>query len=42
MSGTEDASIITGLDLANSDFLAKPFKPSQLIDKVHDLLARRN
>jgi len=42
MSGTEDASIITGLDLANSDFLAKPFKPSQLIDKVHDLLTRRN
>ena len=41
VSGTADTSIIDGLVGGSSDFLAKPFKPSQLIDHVHELLARR-
>ncbi len=40
VSGTADTSIIEGLVEGSSDFLAKPFKPSQLIDRVHELLAR--
>ncbi len=40
-SGTADASIISGLQPGTAAFLAKPFRPSALIDKVHDLLSRR-
>ena len=41
MSGTADASILNGLVAGTTAFLAKPFKPSELIDRVHELLARR-
>ena len=41
ISGTANASITAGLAEGTSDFLAKPFKPSELIDRVHELLARR-
>ncbi len=41
-SGTADASVLEGLAAGASAFLPKPFRPSALIDGVHDLLARRN
>lgn len=41
VSGTADRSIIAELDPGASDFLAKPFKPSDLVNRVHDLLAHR-
>lgn len=41
VSGTASRSIIAGLADGSAEFLAKPFKPSELVDKVHDLLARR-
>ena len=41
MSGTADASVLDGLLPGTSTFLAKPFRPSQLIDEVHSLIARR-
>lgn len=40
VSGTADATIADGLHEGSSDFLPKPFKPSQLIDSVHNLLSR--
>ena len=41
VSGTAKRSILADLNTGASDFLAKPFKPSDLVDRVHDLLARR-
>ncbi len=41
VSGTEDESVLSDLLPGSAEFLRKPFRPSQLIDKVHDLLARR-
>jgi two-component system cell cycle sensor histidine kinase/response regulator CckA len=41
VSGTAKRSILEDLNMGASDFLAKPFKPSDLVDRVHDLLARR-
>ncbi len=41
VSGTQDASIVADLTPGQSGFLAKPFKPSELIDSVHELLTRR-
>jgi len=41
VSGTADRSILEELDSKASDFLSKPFKPSDLVDRVHDLLAHR-
>ena len=40
ISGTADASVLEVLNPDTSVFLAKPFKPSELIDHVHDLLER--
>jgi PAS domain S-box-containing protein len=40
-SGTADASVLEGLLPGTSAFLAKPFRPSALIDQVYDLLSRR-
>jgi PAS domain S-box-containing protein len=42
VSGTANRSIIEDLNPGASDFLAKPFKPSDLVDRVHDLLALRS
>jgi two-component system cell cycle sensor histidine kinase/response regulator CckA len=42
VSGTEDRSVIDGLLAGSGSFLAKPFKPSQLIDEVHELLTRED
>ena len=42
VSGTQNASIVANLTPGRSAFLAKPFKPSQLIDSVHELLSRRD
>jgi PAS domain S-box-containing protein len=42
VSGTATRTILKDLDSASSDFLAKPFKPSDLVDRVHGLLARRS
>ncbi len=39
VSGTADASIAAGIPGAT--FLAKPFRPSDLVERVSDLLARR-
>ena len=39
-SGTADGSVIDGLGPGRVSFLAKPFRPSGLIDAVHELLAR--
>jgi len=41
VSGTARESILEGLAPGTGTFLAKPFKPSELIDRVHELLARR-
>ena len=41
ISGTADPSVLDGLAPRTCDFLAKPFRPSQLIDRVIGLLARR-
>jgi CheY-like chemotaxis protein len=41
MSGTASPNIIAGLTPGTATFLAKPFKPSELIDGVIDLLSRR-
>lgn len=40
MSGTADASVLEGLAPGSAAFLAKPFKPSALVDAVDELLAR--
>lgn len=40
-SGTATASAVEELTAGTAAFLAKPFRPSALIDQVHDLLARR-
>jgi CheY-like chemotaxis protein len=39
-SGTAESSIVGGLGPGRAAFLAKPFKPSSLIDAVHELLTR--
>ena len=39
-SGTADASVTDHLGEGTSAFLAKPFRPSELIDLVHELLSR--
>lgn len=41
VSGTADESVVSHLDSGTSSFLAKPFKPSELITKVHELLSSR-
>jgi two-component system cell cycle sensor histidine kinase/response regulator CckA len=42
VSGTANRKILADLKPESSDFLAKPFKPSDLVDRVHDLLAHRS
>ncbi|MGB8196812.1 MAG: response regulator [Acidimicrobiales bacterium] len=42
VSGTASRQILDDLKPGSSDFLAKPFKPSDLVDRVHDLLAHRS
>ena len=42
VSGTADQRVIADLVPGTAAFLKKPFKPSQLIDQVHDLLSRRS
>ena len=39
LSGSADATVLDELAPATSAFLAKPFKPSELIDRIHALLA---
>lgn len=39
-SGTAEANVVNGLGPGRASFLAKPFKPSGLIDAVHELLTR--
>ena len=40
VSGTANRSVIDELREGSAEFLAKPFKPSELVDNVHSLLAR--
>ncbi len=42
VSGTANRRVLDDLLSGTSDFLAKPFKPSDLVDRVHDLLAHRS
>jgi FixJ family two-component response regulator len=42
VSGTANRTILKELEPDTGDFLAKPFKPSDLVDRVHYLLARRS
>jgi two-component system C4-dicarboxylate transport response regulator DctD len=39
MSGSADASLLDSLLTGTSDFLPKPFRPSELVDHVRRLLA---
>ena len=41
MSGTASPDVIEGLIPASATFLAKPFRPSTLVDEVNSLLSRR-
>ncbi len=41
VSGTADATVLQSLLPGTCAFLAKPFKPSELVDQIHELLARR-
>jgi FixJ family two-component response regulator len=41
VSGTASRSVIAELKEGTAEFLAKPFKPSELVDNEHSLLARR-
>ncbi len=41
VSGTADPSIVEGLGPRTCDFLAKPFRPSQFVERVIGLLVRR-
>jgi DNA-binding NtrC family response regulator len=42
MSGSADDSVLDNLLPATSAFLAKPFRPSELVEHVQNLLARRD
>jgi two-component system, cell cycle sensor histidine kinase and response regulator CckA len=42
MSGSEDDSLLESLLPGTSDFLAKPFRPSELIERIRGLLARHD
>jgi signal transduction histidine kinase/ActR/RegA family two-component response regulator len=42
MSGSADASLLDTLLPGTSDFLAKPFRPSELVDRIRGLLARND
>jgi hypothetical protein len=42
MSGTTDEAILDGLLPNTSAFLAKPFRPSTLVDQVQSLLDQRD
>ncbi len=42
VSGTATASALDGLDGSRSDFLAKPFRPSELVERVRRLLEGRD
>jgi two-component system, cell cycle sensor histidine kinase and response regulator CckA len=42
MSGTADQSVLENLRPGSSAFIAKPFRPSELIDQIHELLNRRD
>lgn len=42
ISGTAHAAVVDGLAPGSAAFLAKPFRPSVLIDGVSDLLVRRD
>lgn len=41
VSGSADATVLDHLVPGTAAFLAKPFKPSQLVDQIHELLSRR-
>jgi len=41
VSGSATESVLDGLDRSRSDFLAKPFLPSDLVERVRALLATR-
>jgi FixJ family two-component response regulator len=41
MSGSEDASLLERLLPGTSSFLAKPFRPSELVAEIRGLFARR-
>jgi PAS domain S-box-containing protein len=40
ISGTADSSVLDELLPGTNAFLAKPFRPSELVDQVHELLSR--
>lgn len=37
----DEASIVTGFDLGADDYIAKPFKPMELVSRVKNVLRRR-
>jgi PAS domain S-box-containing protein len=41
VSGTADAHVVAHLSPGTAAFLAKPFRPSEVIDRAHELLAKR-
>jgi DNA-binding response OmpR family regulator len=39
MSGSEGAEVVDGLAPETSEFLAKPFRPSELVDRILTILS---
>ena len=36
----DEYSVVTGLDLGADDYIAKPFRPRELISRIHNILRR--
>ncbi len=36
----DEYSVVTGLDLGADDYIAKPFRPRELVSRIHNILRR--
>ena len=37
----DECSVVTGLDMGADDYIAKPFRPRELLSRIHSVLRRR-